>query len=464
MTKVVAELASVVGAEHVLAPTQAASYGSDATHYRGLAGTPAAVVRPGSVDEVSQVLAACGRLGVSIVPRGGGTGLAGGAVPVHGEVVVSLERLRRVREISPERWQMTVEAGVTTEHVKRLAAENGLYFPPDPGAGEQSHIGGNVATNAGGPHALKYGPTGDWVLGLEVVLASGEILQVGSGLRKDVTGLRLADLLIGSEGTLGLITAVTLRLLPAREASLPLVGFFASNEAACHAVSSAIAYGNEPAALEFIDLATMSEVGSAYPSRAPARVAAVLADFDGSHAEAAAARNEFSAVLEEASATALDEPVPALLWRWRDGISTAVSTIRGGKVSEDIAVPVDRLAEAVNRIHHIGSERELATYVWGHAGDGNLHPSFLVDPQEPEDIAAAEAAAVAVFALALELGGSASGEHGIGWLKRAQVERQLSLGQRQAQWAIKRALDPQELLNPGKKLGDDPQRTSRLAA
>jgi glycolate oxidase subunit GlcD len=409
-------------------------------------------------------LAACDRLGVAIVPRGGGTGLAGGAVPIHGEVIVSLERLRRVREVCPERWQMTVEAGVTTEHVKRLAAENGLYFPPDPGAAEQSHIGGNVATNAGGPHAFKYGPTGEWVLGLEVVLASGCVVELGGSLRKDVAGLRLADLLVGSEGTLGLITAVTLRLLPAREASLPIVGFFASDAAACHAVSSAVAYGTEPAALEFIDRAVMAEVGAAYPGRVPAGMAAVLADFDGSRPAAIAARAEFSALLEEASAVALDEPAGAVLWRWRDGISPVVSTIRGGKVSEDVAVPVDRLAEAVDRIRQIGSQHALPTYVWGHAGNGNLHPNFLVDPRASEEIVVAESAAACVFSLALELGGSISGEHGVGWLKRTQIDRQLSPEQREAQWAIKRALDPQGLLNPGKKLGDDPQRTSWLAA
>ena len=200
-------------------------YNRDAARRRGVEGRADAVVLPGSAEEVAEVVRWCYDHDVPIVPRGGGTGLTGGAVAVQGGVVCSLERLRRVRELEPALWRIHPEAGVTTRHVQRLARENGLMFAPDPGAGEQSQIGGNVATNAGGPHALKYGVTGNWVSGLEVVLAPGELVQLGGWIGKDVAGYDLKRLLIGSEGTLGVITAVRLRLLPAPEAAIALVVF-----------------------------------------------------------------------------------------------------------------------------------------------------------------------------------------------------------------------------------------------
>ncbi|MCW2970268.1 MAG: FAD-binding protein, partial [Solirubrobacterales bacterium] len=209
------ELSRLVGAEHVLDAPAASPYNQDAARRRDVEGRADAVVLPGSAAEVAAVVAWCYEHDVPIVPRGGGTGLAGGAVATHGGVVCSLERLRRVRELEPALWRMLPEAGVSTRNVQRLARENGLFFGPDPGASEQSQIGGNVATNAGGPHALKYGVTGAWVAGLEAVLAPGELVELGGWSAKDVAGYDIKSLLIGSEGTLGVITAVRLRLLPA---------------------------------------------------------------------------------------------------------------------------------------------------------------------------------------------------------------------------------------------------------
>ncbi|MEA2141091.1 MAG: glycolate oxidase, partial [Solirubrobacteraceae bacterium] len=221
------ELARLVGAEHVLAAPASSPYNSDASRRRGLRGRADGVVLAGDAREVAQVVRWCYAHDVPIVARGGGTGLTGGAVPTDGGVVLSLERMRAVRELEPGLWRMFAEAGVSTRDVQRLARENGLFFGPDPGASEQSQIGGNVATNAGGPHALKYGVTGAWVAGVEVVLAPGELVDIGGWARKDVAGYDVKSLLVGSEGTLGVITAVRLRLLPAREAALALVVFVA---------------------------------------------------------------------------------------------------------------------------------------------------------------------------------------------------------------------------------------------
>ena len=368
------------------------------------------------------MVAWCYEHDVPLVPRGGGSGLAGGAVPVdEGAVVLSLERLARVRSFEPEVWRMNPQAGVLTTHVQRLARENGLWFPPDPGAAEQSQIGGNVATNAGGPHAFRYGQTGDWVTGVEAVVAPGELVRVGGPVRKDVAGYDLTHLMVGSEGTLGVITAVWLRLIPAPAHRRVVVDFFDSLEAGCEAVLEVIGSGLRPAALEFLDGRSFAAAAVGYPGDAPNDPRFVL----------------IAEYLDDAAGGSLD---PAALWRWRDTVHGAVTSLRGGKLSEDVAVPVELLAEALRRLTEIGAAHGLETCAWGHAGDGNIHATFLIAPDEAE---AAERAAQDVFTMALELGGTVTGEHGIGCLKRGYA------GPLDAR--IKTALDPKGLLNPGKK-------------
>src|SRR3954464_9745335 len=248
------DLGAIVGGGNMEAPPPSRSL-HDATLQRGLRGRAAAVVRPGDAEEVAQVVAWCYESDVPIVPRGGGSGLAGGAVPLDdAAVVLSLERLTRVRSFEPGLWRMKVEAGLTTAHVQRLARENGLWFPPDPGAPEQSQIGGNAATNAGGPHAFKHGQTGTWVTGLEAVVAPGALIRVGGPVRKDVVGYDLKDLMIGSEGTLGVITAVWLRMIPApAHAPHVLAAFFDDAPAGCRAVLEVLGSGIQPEAIEFLD-------------------------------------------------------------------------------------------------------------------------------------------------------------------------------------------------------------------
>ncbi|MEX2194192.1 MAG: FAD-linked oxidase C-terminal domain-containing protein [Thermoleophilaceae bacterium] len=438
-----AELGSIVGPDHVIADPPA-RYLQDATVSRGLRGRADAVVLPGSAEETAAVLAWCYERGVPVTPRGGGTGFAGGAVPVEGGVLLSLERLARVRSLDPGVWRMEVEAGVTTAHVRRLARENGLLFPPDPGAAEDSQIGGNIATNAGGPHAFKYGVTGAWVTGLEAAMAPGELVRMGGPVRKDVAGYDLRGLLVGSEGTLGVITAAWLALLPAPEAALPLMGLYAGPAEGCEAIGRVLASGLVPAALEYLDAGTLRAAAAGFPGGLDARAGfMVLAEADGSRAEAERLAEELREALA-GGALAVLAPDPGALWRWRDGVSIAVGALRGGKVSEDVAVPVDRLREAIEGTLEIGRRHGLEACSWGHAGDGNLHSTFLLPREEA---ARAEAAAAELFELALALGGSISGEHGVGLVKRGQVRGPVRLHA-----AVKAALDPKGLLNPQKKL------------
>jgi len=335
---------------------------------------------------------------------------------------------------------------VTTRDVQRLARENGLYFPPDPGAAEQSQIGGNVATNAGGPHALKYGTTGAWVTGVEAVVAPGEVVRMGGPVRKDVAGYDLKRVMVGSEGTLGIVTAVWLRLIPAPEASAVLVACYPDATAGGAAVLAVLGSGVVPAALDYLDGATMAAVGAGMGEGFT-----VLAEVDGTADDVAHQRTELREALA-AGASAVTEPDPAALWRWRESVSLGVAAQRGGKLSEDVVVPVEHLGAAVDAIVAIGERHGLPACSWGHAGDGNLHATFMVDRGDPDDIERAEQAAVEVFALADDYGGSVSGEHGIGIVKRDHVGRRWSERERALQLAVKRAFDPDNLFNPGKKL------------
>jgi FAD/FMN-containing dehydrogenase len=350
---------------------------------------------------------------------------------------------------------MEVEAGVRTATIRRRARESGLLFPPDPGAAEQSQIGGNIATNAGGPHAFKYGVTGAWVTGLEAVIPPGEVVEIGGAIRKDVAGYDLRSLLIGSEGTLGVITAAWLKLLPAPEAALPVAAFHADAMAGCRAIQTVLGAGLTVAALEYLDAGAVGAAGESLPGGTPAGAGfMVIAEADGARADAERLQRE---LVEALSTNALAVRAPTerreveALWRWRDGVSLAVEARLGGKVSEDIVVPLDRIQEAIEETVAIGARHRLETCSWGHAGDGNLHSTFMVAPDADDDLERARGAAEELFELAVKLGGSISGEHGTGWVKRGQLGHQWPPRALELHEAVKRAFDPKGLLNPGKK-------------
>lgn len=451
------KLKQIVGEENVLTTTEGAGREAltDATSSRGISGNAELLVRPGSTEETRQVVEWAYRNDAAITPRGGGTGYAGGAVP-DGGIVVDLGRMTEVRSFDPGLWRIEVEAGVLTATLQRLARENGLLFPPDPGAAEQSTIGGNIATNAGGPHALKYGSTGSWVTGIEAVVPPGEVINVGGAFRKDVAGYDLRRLLIGSEGTLGLVTAAWIRLIPAPQEVRPVAAFYPNTEAGCAGVKSVLENGLRAAALEYFDGMVIDITATTFPAPVPEDAGfLVIGEVDGSTVEIDSLTGELAEALGEGALSVHrfdDDSATRDLWNWRDSVSLAVAAREGGKVSEDIVVPLDRLEEAIEETKRIGVEHGLPACSWGHAGDGNLHSSFLVDLSDSEALERAETAARELFELAIRFDGTITGEHGVGTVKGGYLERQWDARAVELHEEIKRVFDPKGLLNPDKKL------------
>lgn len=449
-----ADLRRVVGAEHVeIRPAALVPYRTDATF--GFSGVPQAVVRPGSTEEVARILSWADRHGVPVVPRGAGTSLAAGAVPVHGGVVLALTRMDRVLAIDPVDLTAVVQPGVTTQTLARAVAEFGLHYPPDPGSQRVSTLGGNVATNAGGLHGLKYGNTGGYVLGVEAVLAGGEVIRAGGRLLKDVAGYDLVRLLTGSEGTLAVLTELTLALRPAPATSSTGLAYFADLETASDAVRGVIAAGVLPATLEFLDARCIRAV-EAYAGLGLDTTAGAMLLFgdDGSPEEvqrtvrvmADVMRDRGGISVQIAGAAAESE---ALLAARRCALP-ALSRLGGATMLEDVGVPRSRLPELVRRIEEIAARHGVTIATFGHAGDGNAHPVGCFDPRDDRRRSAVAAAFDDVFEAAVELGGTITGEHGVGAAKLPYLAGQLGTAQVALQARIKRAFDPKGILNPGK--------------
>lgn len=449
----VSELSSALPRVAIEAP-QAHHLRDAGAEQRGIVGSASAVVFPSSTAEVQEAVAHCYSRGLPMVPRGGGTGLAGGAVPTEGSVVFDLTRMNKVRSFEPELLRMQVEAGATTAMVRNRARENGLSFPPDPGAAEQSTIGGNVATNAGGPHAFGYGATGNWVNEVEAVIAGGERIVAGGPGRKWVQGLDLKSLLVGSEGVLGIVTAVGLRLAPAPEAALPVAAVYSSEEG-CKAVLELIASGFPISVADFADEDAFGPTRDSFPADAVPPGFLLLLEVEGDERDARRRREELLELLGSGPTfvfAPLESAEIRQIWRWRDDLSLRLTAIHGGKVSEDVAVPVERLFEAIAGLREIGARLGLPSASWGHAGDGNLHASLFADSSDPARVALAEQGAETVMEMALELGGGLSGEHGIGSFKREALEARTPPASASLMRGIRAAFDPAGLFNPGKSL------------
>ena len=448
------DLRRVVGDAGVLEPVPAELL-QDATETRGVRGAALAAVVPADAGEVAAVVRWAADRGVPVVPRGGGTGYSGGAVPEPGSIVLSTDRLTGPGRLVPEAWRGTFGAGTTTAEVGRRCLEAGLFFGPNPGSAESCRIGGNVATNAGGPRSFRHGSTRAWVGGLEVVLPSGDLVRLGGDARKSVETLDLLGLLCGSEGTLGVICEVTLCLQPAPEVALPVLAVYPDRASGLRAIASVMACGVVPTALEFLDGGALRAAAAGFPGGLPEDAAfAVLAEALGT---AEVARLEAAALADALTDDALALRRPSArgevdaLWRWRDGVSLAVVAARGGKLSEDVVVPVERLGEALEAVDGLGAAHGVPVTTWGHAGDGILHATVLVDRSDPAALAGARDAAHAMLGIAADLGGALSGEHGIGSVKLAGAAT-LDPAVLTAQRAVKDALDPRGIMNPGRKL------------
>jgi glycolate oxidase len=413
-------------------------------------GLPLAVVRPSAVDDVRRTLALAHSYGVPVVPRGAGTGLAGGAVAGPGQVVLDLRGLDRIVEIDPVDEVAVVEPGVITAELDRAAGAFGLRYAPDPASAEISTIGGNIATNAGGMRCVKHGVTREAVLGLDVVLADGRLISTGRRTIKSVAGLDLTALFVGSEGTLGVVVGATLRLRPLPARTLTAAAGYDSVSAAAAACGELARARREPSLLELLDGATLRVIdraqGTDYGSGGQALV---IAQADGPGAE-----TEIAAIADVLGKEArwLEQAVDAessdrLLFARRMALPSIERF--GHALIEDICVPRSRLAEAFDGVARIARTRGVAIYCFAHAGDGNLHPIISYDQATLPD--AVRQAGDDVFALALELGGTVTGEHGIGMLKRDWLAREVGPDVLDVQTAIKTALDPRGILNPAKK-------------
>ena len=454
-SRLLRDLVRQVGEPQVLArPADLAAYAFDAFGASGERHLPDAVVFPASTEEVAAAVQVCAHHGVPIVPRGAGTGYAGGAVPLGGGVVVNLARMHRILGVEPDAMRIHAEAGAITAHVHRRAAQHGLYYPPDPGSSTTCTIGGNVACNAAGPHTLRYGVTADYLVGATCVLADGSIHQVGEAASG---GEDLLRLLPQSEGTLAIVTEALLRLIPAPASRTTLAALFADMQAASAAVAAIAAAQLVPAALEFLDRAALRAVARAGVSPFPDDAGALLlVELEGEPDVVAGEADAVHSAMTRAGAqrvdTAQDEAHAKQLWTARKSISAAVATVMVGKVNEDVVVPRDRIAELVAHTEVLGEEHEVPVVNFGHLGDGNLHATFLIDPRRQGDRQRADAAAAGLFEMVLDMGGAVTGEHGIGYTKLPYLERQIGPAGVALMERIKSALDPRGLLNPGKKI------------
>jgi glycolate oxidase len=415
-------------------------------------GLPAVVVRPHTTDEVAAVLRVASRLGVPVVPQGARTGLAGAANAVEGSIVLSMTAMDRILEIDPANRTAVVQPGVVNAALRRAVAAEGLYYPPDPGSWETSTIGGNVSTDAGGMCCVKYGVTREYVLGLEVVLADGEVLTCGRRTVKGVAGYDLTGLFVGSEGTLGVITKIILKLRPAPDPTLTMVAVFPTVASAGAAVEAITAAGCRPSLLELIDRVHLSAIEAYRPMGLPTQASAVLlaADTDLSRLTECCHK---AGALEVYAATDADE-AEALLAARRlahpamEHFAADLFPAGGGLIIDDVAVPRSRLVELIEGIERIAAAHTTVVGTVGHAGDGNLHPIIVVDRSDPASLERGRQVFDAIVELALSLGGTCTGEHGVGALKRDWLAHELGPVGMRLHHAIKAALDPAGILNP----------------
>ncbi|MFM9366970.1 FAD-binding oxidoreductase [Streptomyces sp. Da 82-17] len=440
-------------AEAVLTdPDVMAAYANDMASFCP-SGVPAAVVLPRTVEQVQHVMRTATALRVPVVPQGARTGLSGAANASDGCIVLSLTRMDAILEINPVDRIAVVEPGVVNAVLSRAVNEHGLYYPPDPSSWEQCTIGGNIGTASGGLCCVKYGVTAEYVLGLDVVLADGRLLQTGRRTAKGVAGYDLTRLFVGSEGSLGIVVRAVLALKPEPPQQLALAAEFASTEAACAAICKIMEGGHVPSLLELMDRTTIRAVNDLAQMGLPETTEALLlAAFDTADPAA-----DLAAVGELCAAAGATEVVPAdthaeseLLLQARRLSLTALEAVKGTTMIDDVCVPRSRLADMLEGTARIAEKYDLTIGVCAHAGDGNTHPTVCFDAQDPDESRRARESFDEIMALGLELGGTITGEHGVGVLKKEWLAREIGPVGVELQRGIKQTFDPLGLLNPGK--------------
>ncbi len=451
---VISQLGSIVGAENVLTSDEdRLCYAYDGQRVECV---PDAVVRPADAEQIAQVMVLANDERLPVVPRGGGTGLSGGSVASSGGIVLDLTRMDQIIEIDAGNMHAVVEPGVITQALASAVEKQGLMYPPDPGSIKVSTIGGNVAENAGGLRAGKYGVTRNYLMQLQAVSPTGEAFRSGARTRKCVAGYDLVSLMCGSEGTLGVVTEVTVRLVALPRHRSSMTATFAEASTAGQAISNIVAAGLVPATLEIIDNFTLRTIEDYAKLGLPVESGAlVLAEFDGLSRAAVDEEGETaSRILRESGSDAVtiaDDPADRdRIWQARRTALAALSRARPTSILEDVTVPLPKLAEMIAFVQQVAAQFSVTIGTFGHAGDGNLHPTILTDERDAEEMARVEQAIEQLMDGALRLGGTVSGEHGIGFSKSPFLAKEVGLGSMEIMRRIKHALDPNNILNPGK--------------
>jgi glycolate oxidase len=448
-----AKLQSIVGTDHCTCKKEdLACYAYDATARMHL---PDAVIFPENARQISSILKLANADNFFVIPRGAGSGMTGGAIPVKGGVVLVTSRMNHIISIDTDNLIADVQPGVITGHFHAAVEKEGLFYPPDPASSDFSTLGGNVAECAGGPGAVKYGVTRDYVLGLEAVLPTGEIIHTGVRTAKGVVGYDLTRLIIGSEGTLAVISAMTLKLLPLPEAVGTLTASFKHMENAAETVSEIIRRAIIPRNIEFMDNASIQSVESQLNIGLPVSADALLImAVDGSRSEVTAGMEKLQAICEEMGAmeirVARNPQEAKNLWRARKAISPSLFKFGPDKINEDIVVPRSKIPDMVRRIKALRDETGLTIVAFGHAGDGNIHFNIMLDKRNPEVLKTAEQTIETLFDYTLQLGGTISGEHGVGLTKMQFIKKEIGPAELILMKKIKNVFDPNGILNPGK--------------
>lgn len=444
---------SIVGPANVLStPEECVCYGYDASKLKSV---PDVVVFPSGASEISELLKLANRERLPVFPRGAGTGMVGAAIPGNGGIVMVLTRLNRILEIDPDNMIAVVEPGVVTGEFQKALTPHGLFYPPDPASLAFSTIGGNVAMCAGGPRAVKYGVTRDYVLGLQAVLPTGTIIRTGTRTMKGVVGYDLTRLMVGSEGTLCVFTEITLRLIPLPESTRTMMAVFRLLEGAAQAVTMIIRERIVPSTIELMDQATIEVVENHLRMGLPLDAEALLLieidgrpsvlDEDAAHIGEICRRCGCSSVEVAHSDEERDR-----LWKARRSVSPALGRIRPGKINEDVTVPRTRIPDLIRAIRRLADKYSLIIVCFGHAGDGNIHTNIMLDKSDPDERSRASKAVEELFRMVLDLGGTLSGEHGIGIAKSPFLKWEIGEEGLKTMWRIKQALDPLNILNPDK--------------